>query len=98
MLPQIHKPNNPGRPVIYSINSHTEKLSAYVNEFLTPLAQALPSHMRDTTDFIVLLKNLGRVPENSILATLDVSRICSSTHVLEQRILEYSNFFRFVWV
>ena len=92
MLPQIHKPNNPGRPVIYSINSHTEKLSAYVNEFLTPLGQAPPSHIRDTTDFIVLLKNLGRVPENSILATLDVSRICSSTHALEQRILEYSNF------
>ncbi|CAH3128850.1 unnamed protein product, partial [Porites lobata] len=49
------------------VNSHTEKLSAYVDEFLRPLAQALPSHIRDTTDFIVRLKHLGRVPENSIL-------------------------------
>ena len=73
MLPKIHKPNNPGRPVISSVNSHTEKLSAYVDEFLRPLAQALPSHIRDTTDLIIRLKNLGRVPENSILATLDVS-------------------------
>ena len=62
MLPKIHKPNKPGRPVISSINSHTEKLSAYVDEFLRPLAQALPSHIRDTTDFIIRLKNLGRVP------------------------------------
>lgn len=77
MLSKIHKPNNPGRPVISSVNSHTEKLSAYVDEFLRPLAQALPSHIRDTvtTDFIIRLKNLGRVPENSILATLDVSSL-----------------------
>ena len=75
MLPKIHKPNNLGRPVISSINSHTEKLSTYVDEFLRPLAQALPSHIRDTTDFIIRLKNLGRVPENSILATLDVSSL-----------------------
>ena len=75
MLPQIHKPNNPGRPVISSVNNHTEKLSAYVDEFLRPLAQALPSYIRDTTDFIIRLKNLGRVPENSILAKLDVSSL-----------------------
>ena len=33
MLPKIHKVNNPGRPVVSSVNSHTEKLSAYVDEF-----------------------------------------------------------------
>ena len=79
MLPKIHKPNNPGRPVISSVNSHTEKLSAFVDQFVRPLAQALPSHfsllLRDTTDFIIRLKNLGRVPEDSILATLDVSSL-----------------------
>ena len=74
-LAKIHKPNNPGRPVISSVNSHTEKLSAYVDEFLRPLAQALPSHIRDTTDFIIRLKNLGTVSENSFLATLDVSSL-----------------------
>ena len=25
MLPKIHKTNNPGRPVVSSVNSHTEK-------------------------------------------------------------------------
>jgi len=75
MLPKIHKPNNPGRPEISSVNSHTETLSAYVDEFLRPLAQSLPSHITDTTDFIIRLKNLGRVPENIVLATLDVSSL-----------------------
>ena len=38
MLPKIHKINHPGRPVISSVNSHTEKISAYVDEFLRPIA------------------------------------------------------------
>ena len=46
-----------------------------MDEFLRPLAQALPSHIRYTTDFIIRLKNLGRVPENSILTILDVSSL-----------------------
>ena len=76
MLPKVHKPNNPGRPVVSSINSHTEKLSAYLDEFLRPLAEKLPSHIKDTTDFIKRLRELGRVPLKScILATLDVSSL-----------------------
>ena len=75
MLPKIHKPNNPGRPVVSIVNSHTEKLSAYVDEFLRPLAEALPSHIRDTTDFISRLRNLGKLPESCILVTLDVSSL-----------------------
>ena len=54
MLPKIHKPNNLGRPMVCSVNSHTKK--AYVDVFLRPLAEKLPSHIRDTTDFIRRLK------------------------------------------
>ena len=50
-----------------------------MDEFLRPLAQALSSHIRDTTDFIIRLKNLDRVPENSILATSDVSSLYTNT-------------------
>jgi len=52
MLPKIHKVNNPGRPVVSSVNSHTEKLSAYVDKFLRPIAEKLPSYIQDTTHFI----------------------------------------------
>ena len=75
MLPKIHKPNNPGRPVVSSVNSHKEKLSAYVDEFLRPLAEALKSHIRDTTDFLSRLRNSGKLPESCILVTLDVSSL-----------------------
>ena len=75
MLPKVHKPNNPGTPVVSSVNSHMEKLSAYMDQFLRPSAEKLLPHKKDTTDFIKRLRELGRVPENCILATLDVSSL-----------------------
>ena len=41
--PKIHKKNNPGRPVVSSSSCHTEKISAYVDEAIKPLAEQLPS-------------------------------------------------------
>ena len=75
MLPKIHKTNNLGRPVVSSVNSHTEKVSAYVGDYLRPLAERLPSYIRDTTDFIKRLRALGKLPKNSLLVTLDVSSL-----------------------
>ena len=34
LLPKIHKPNNPGRPIVNSIGSLTEMISAFVDEQL----------------------------------------------------------------
>ena len=64
MLHKIHKVNNPGRPVVSLVNSHTEKLSVYhVDEFFRPIAEKLPSYIQDTTHFIKRIRVLGRLPE-----------------------------------
>ena len=34
ILPKLHKPNNPGRPIVNSIGSITEQISAFVDEQL----------------------------------------------------------------
>jgi hypothetical protein len=47
LLPKIHKPNNPGRPVVSSIGCHTEKISQYIDHHLQPLNKALPSYVQD---------------------------------------------------
>ena len=69
--PKIHKPNNPGRPVISSINCHTANISKFVDYHLQDHVTKLPSYLKDTTDFINKTKDL-QVPPNTILATLDV--------------------------
>ena len=46
LLPKVHKPGNPGRPVVSSIGCHTERISKYVDHHLQPLNQSLPSYTR----------------------------------------------------
>ena len=50
--PEIHKENNPGRPVINSINYHISEISPFVDHDLQPLGGEIPSYIKDTTDFI----------------------------------------------
>ena len=83
MLPKIHKINNPGRPVISSVNSHTE-ISAYVDEFLRPIAERLPSYIRDTTYFFQRIKVLGKLPVECYLVTLDVSSLYTNIDIDER--------------
>ena len=83
MLPKIHKINNPGRPVISSVNRPTEKISAYLDEFLSPTAERLPSYIRDTTDFIQRIKVLGKLPVECYLVTLDVSSLYTNIDIDE---------------
>ena len=74
-LPKIHKPGNPGRPVVNCINSHTSRISKYVDHYLQPLAQQLPSYIKDTGNFLRKLRNVKGTKPESILVTLDVKSL-----------------------
>ena len=54
-LPKIHKDvlPPPGRPVVSANGCSTEKISAFVDNFLRPLVPKIKSYVRDTTDFII---------------------------------------------
>ena len=61
---------------IVSSNSHpTERISQFVDYYINPLVSTLDSHIKDTTDFLNKLSNLGNLPNNAILVTLDVSSL-----------------------
>ncbi len=72
LLPKIHKNNNPGRPVVFSINCNTSKISKYVDHHIQPLAKQVKSYIKDTTNFINKLQKLTQIPNNAILVTMDV--------------------------
>ena len=72
MLPKIHKPNNPGRPVVNSINSPSSNISQYVDFYLQPIVQSLKAYIKDTTDFINKIDGITELPVESILVTMDV--------------------------
>ena len=75
LLPKLHKPVIPGRPIVSSCGSPTENISCFLDYYLQPLTRALPSYIRDTTDFLQKIRELPALPPESLLVTLDVSSL-----------------------
>ena len=73
-LPKIHKTNNPGRPIVNSIGSITEKISAYVDENIKYFAKLVPSYIKDTGHFLNIIKTI-EIEEEDLLVTVDVSSL-----------------------
>jgi hypothetical protein len=72
LLPKVHKPGVPGRPVVSGCSTPTDKLSKFVDYYLQPLMKHIPSHTMDTSDFLRTIGNYGKVPDNAIFVCLDV--------------------------
>ena len=70
LLPKIHKRlhNVPGRPVIYNCGYYTENISSFLDYHLQRLAKKVESYIH----FLKKLKELGSLPGNAILCTIDV--------------------------
>ena len=75
LLPKIHKENNPGRPVIFSVDCHTSRISLFVDYHMQDSAQSLKSYVRNTTDFINKINTIGELPEEAHLVTMDVEAL-----------------------
>ena len=75
LLPKIHKVNNLGRPIV-SANGHpTEKISEFVDFHLRPHVEALPSHLKDTTDYLQKMESMNPLPSGTILVSMDVTSL-----------------------
>ena len=74
LLPKIHKPSNSGRPIVNSIGSVTEKISAFVDLHHRKFTPRIPSYVKDTTHFINIIKNTQLEPQD-ISVTIDVSSL-----------------------
>ena len=77
MLPKIHKSIRPppGRPILSANGSPTEKISAFVDHFINQYCPLVKSFVKDTTHFLQILNNLGPIPGDALLVTLDVSSL-----------------------
>ena len=78
LLPKIHEPGNPGRPIVSSCGTATENISRYVDYFLQHLAAQVPSYIKNTTSFLNKIQDLPRLPPGYLLVTLDVTSLCTN--------------------
>lgn len=72
IFPKVHKEGNPSRLVISSIDCHTTKISKYIDNQVQPHVKELISYVKDSTDFIWKINSMEKIPDNSILATMDL--------------------------
>jgi len=73
-LTTIHKKTPVGRPIVCGSIGPTERISSFVDSLLQPVAIKQESYIKDTTDFINFTENT-QIPDNVVLATLDVSSL-----------------------
>ena len=71
---KTHKNPPSVRPIVSGCNGPTEKISAYLDHWLQPLAKSLPSYIKDTKEFVKYIKST-KLPKDCILCTLDVSSL-----------------------
>ena len=64
---KVHTKDIPGWPVVSPIDCHTSKCSKFVDHYLQPHAKALPSSIKDSTDFINKLENVSVIKKHSII-------------------------------
>jgi hypothetical protein len=75
ILPKIHKANSPGRTIISANGYPTEKISELVDFHLRQHAEALPSFIKDTTNYLQKISALTPLPPNTTLVTMDVTSL-----------------------
>lgn len=74
LLPKIHKENNPGRPIVSSNGTATEKISSFIDHLIKDIPPTFPSYIKDTGHFLREVSNLV-VPPGSFLVTMDVTSL-----------------------
>ena len=73
-LTKIHKLTPVGRPIISGCDGPTERISAFVDHLIQPIAQKQASYLKDTTDFLNFIEKT-RLPKNTILVSMDVTSL-----------------------
>ena len=74
LLPKIHRRlhNVSDRPLISNCGYYTKSISSFLDYHLQPLAKKFELYIKDTNRFLKKLEELGSLPKNAILCTIDV--------------------------
>ena len=56
-LPKIHKPNNPGRPIVSACSCLAELISSYLDKVMAPIVKSLPSYIKDSQHALEIFRD-----------------------------------------
>ena len=82
-LTKIHKPTPVGRPIISGCDGPTERISAFVDQLIQPIAQKQDSYLKDMTDFLNFIEST-KLPKNTVLVSMDVTSLYTNINTDEE--------------
>ena len=71
-LLKIHKPNNPGRPIVSACSCPTELISNYLDALMLPIVQSLTTCIKDTNYALRTFNDFHFPSDSKLLFTMDV--------------------------
>ena len=74
-LPKIHKPNNPGRPIVSACSCPTELISSYLDKIMAPIVQTLPSYIKDNQHALEIFRDFSFRDQNKLIFTMDITSL-----------------------
>ena len=74
-LPKIHKPNNPGRPIVSACSCPTELILSYLDKIMAPIVKSLPSYIKDSQHALEILCDFNFLGEDKLIFTMDISSL-----------------------
>ncbi|XP_073508111.1 uncharacterized protein [Phyllobates terribilis] len=75
-IPKVHKNplEPPGRPIVSGLEGLCQPICIFIDYYLKPLAQTLPSYVRDSTEVLTRINNIT-LETDMILVTSDVEAL-----------------------
>ena len=74
-LPKIHKPNNPGRPIVSACSCPTELISSYLDKIMAPIVRSLPSYVKDSQHALQIFQDFNFLGEDKLIFTMDITSL-----------------------
>ena len=80
MLLKIHKPGNPGRPIVSAGQCPTELLASYLDKDTAPFVRGLDSYVKDSGHMLTILDSfLFRGEPHRLVFTMDIKSLSFQT-------------------
>ena len=77
LLPKIHKPGNPGRPIVSVCSCPTQLLTVYLDHVTAPFVRSLGSYVKNTTHMLNILDSFrfSDVNRQRLVFTMDIKSL-----------------------
>jgi len=72
-LLKIHKPNNPGRPIVPACSCPTELISILLDKIVAPVVRSLPSYIKDSRQALKILRDFNFLGEDKLIVAVDIT-------------------------